>query len=318
MDPKDFPRLIDPHGRVMRKLRVSLTDACNYECFYCMPPRAAFTPKGQLLEPEEYRRLCGALVASGIEELRVTGGEPTVRPQFAAILHALSDLPVKRKGITTNGHLLARHLGMMRDSGWDHVNVSLDSLDPGRFASITGGGDFRTVMNAIEQAKAMGFRVKINMVVMRGINDEELVDFALWSAATRIPVRFLEYMRIGPDLRQHSRRFVAAAEMLSLLGDRFALRPLAVATDSTARLYATDGGAMLGFIASESEPFCATCSRLRLSATGVLRACVMGQGGRSIRHAGPAELPGLVAEVMAMKPLVHAESNPMPMYALGG
>ena len=302
----------------MRKLRVSLTDACNYYCFYCKPSRVAFTPKGQLLDAWEYRRICGALIDAGIQELRLTGGEPTVRPEYPSILDALADLPAQRKGVTSNGHLLARHLSTMLASGWTHVNVSMDSLDPGRFSAITGGGDFRTVMDAIERAAAMGFAVKINTVIMRGINDGELEDFALWSARTGIPVRFLEYMRIGPDLRLHFQRFVSAEEMHSRLGRLFRLNPAPSAADSTAELFTTDSGADLGFIASETRPFCASCSRLRLSATGVLRACVMGPGGRSIRHAGPEEIAGLAAEVMGMKPLRHPESNPMPMHILGG
>jgi len=311
-------RLIDKHGRVMRKLRVSLTDACNFRCFYCMPTAPVFTPRGSLLSPGEYRSLCGALVGSGIEELRLTGGEPTVRREFREIVSALSDLPVIRKGITSNGHLLGGHLDFLRDHGWRHLNISLDSLDSGRFERITGGGDIRTVMACALDAAAMGFRVKINAVLMQGVNDDELTDFTDWSARTGIEVRFLEYMRVGPGLRDHARRFVAADEMLRRLSRMYDLTPLAADRDSTALLYATACGARLGFIASESKAFCATCSRLRLTATGVLKACVMNPGGISIRHAGAAALPDIFSEVMDMKPLVHAESNPQPMHALGG
>lgn len=312
------PRLQDRHGRIMRKLRISLTDACNYACFYCMPPKPAFTPKGYLLEPREYRALCGALVAEGIEELRATGGEPTVRPEFREILAALADLPVRRKGLTTNGHLLSRHLEFLRDTGWTHLNVSLDSLDPGRFSAITGGGDFRTVMDAILRAAEMGFAVKVNTVVMRGVNEDELSGFAAWSAANRIEVRFLEYMRIGPDLSRHAQRLMPADEMKAVLDREFMLSPVATAPDSTSRVFATGSGARIGFIASETRAFCADCSRLRLSATGFLRACVMGREGILIRHAPPEELPGLFTRVADMKPLAHADSNPLPMHALGG
>jgi GTP 3',8-cyclase len=311
-------RLIDRHGRVMRKLRVSLTDACNYNCFYCMPSKAVFTPKGRLLGPAEYRSLCGSLVAAGIEELRITGGEPTIRPEFEEILEALGDLPVKRKGVTSNGHLLARHLGFLKRTGWSHVNISLDSLDAGRFAEITGGGDFRAVMGCIEKAAALGLQVKVNTVVMRGVNEDEIGDFASWSARSGIEVRFLEYMRIGPDLSRHGQRFMSADEMVSRLAPDFRLTPVAVPADSTAFLYETACGARLGFIASESKAFCAACSRLRLTATGVLRACVMSPGGVSIRHLDPESLPRVFTEVMDMKPLVHPETNALPMHALGG
>ncbi|MEO6096045.1 MAG: radical SAM protein [Fibrobacteria bacterium] len=315
---RTVPRLIDKHGRVMRKLRVSLTDACNYQCFYCMPARPVFTRKGLLLEPSEYRALCGSLVAAGIEELRITGGEPTVRPGFESILENLGGLPVRRKGITSNGHLLAGHLRFLKANGWNSINISLDSLDPGRFASITGGGDFRTVMACIEKAAGLGLRVKVNSVVMRGVNDDELEDFTEWGARSGIEVRFLEYMRIGPDLARHPQRFMSAEEMISALRRKYHLEPLRAAPDSTALLFGTDSGAKLGFIASESKAFCATCSRLRLSATGVLRACVMNPEGISIRHASPDDLPGIFAKVMGMKPLIHPDSNPLPMHALGG
>lgn len=318
MEPEAKSRLIDRHGRVMRKLRVSLTDACNYNCFYCMPSKAVFTPKSRLLGPSEYRSLCGSLVAAGIEELRITGGEPTVRPEFEEILEALGDLPVKRKGITSNGHLLGKSLGFLKRTGWSHVNISLDSLDAGRFAKITGGGDFRTVMKCIEKAASLALHVKVNTVVIRGVNDDELGDFASWSARSGIEVRFLEYMRIGPDLRRHGERFICADEMVSRLAPDFRMKPVAAPADSTAFLYETACGAKLGFIASESRAFCASCSRLRLSATGVLRACVMSPGGISIRHVEPALLPGVFAEVMDMKPLVHPETNAQPMHALGG
>ncbi len=311
-------RLIDSHGRVMRKLRVSLTDACNYSCFYCMPEKAVFTPKGLLLEPEEYGALCKKLVDAGIEEIRVTGGEPTVRPEFCGILEALEDLPFKRKGITSNGQLLAKHLGFLKEHNWLHLNISLDSLDPGRFETITGGGDFRVVMGCIEKAASLGFKVKVNTVVMRGVNDDELSDFTAWSARSGLEVRFLEYMRIGPELNRHAQRFMSADEMLSRLMLDYEVQSVAAEYDSTAILYKSACGARLGFIASESKAFCGTCSRLRLSATGVLRACVMSPGGISLRHTSPVEFPGSLEKVMAMKPILHPEHNPQPMYALGG
>ncbi len=302
----------------MRKLRVSLTDACNYNCFYCMPNTPTFTPKSFLLKSEEYLDICGSLVAAGIEEIRVTGGEPTVRPKFQEILSALNKLPVRRKAITTNGHLLSKHLMFLKETGWTHLNISLDSLDPGRFHCITGGGDFRTVFAVIEKAKEMGFHVKTNTVVMRGINDDELMDFMAWSAQTGIEVRFLEYMKIGPGLKVQEQRFMKADEILIRLGQEFILKPIRADADSTSLLYTTDCGAKLGLIASESKAFCATCSRLRLSATGILRACVMNSTGISIRHSNPKDLPKIFEKVMDMKPLVHAESNSIPMHTLGG
>lgn len=311
-------QLIDPSGRVLRKLRVSLTDACNFRCTYCMPANAIFTPSIGHLSLPELRDICSNLVSMGIEELRLTGGEPTLRSDFQAVLTALSTLPVSKRGITTNGQLLARHLDGAWDTGWKHLNISLDSLDPGRFERITGGGDFRKVMGAIEKAAAMGFEVKVNMVVMRGINDDELEDFAGWSARSGLEIRFLELMKIGPALDRHLQRFVSAAEMVTRLESKRVLRPVPMRNDSTAFVFATNDGARLGFIASESKPFCGTCSRLRLSPAGVLRSCLMDPFGLSLRHASAEQYPDLLDKVMAGKPLGRIELMSEAMHAIGG
>lgn len=310
--------LIDPVGRVMRKLRVSLTDACQYRCFYCMPENPVFTKNTDLLSAAEYAAICGELVARGIEELRVTGGEPTVRPEFREIMTALAELPAKRLSLTSNGQLLARHLDFLRDIGCTHLNISLDSLDAGRFERITRGGDFRMVMDCIEKAVAAGFVLKVNAVVFRGVNDDELVDFARWSAATGVEVRFLEFMKIGPAHGTNFDRFVPADEMIASLERHVALLPVAVPHDSTSFVYETADGARLGFIASESKPFCGTCSRLRLSATGVLRSCLMSEKGLSLRDAAVGEYDAILPAVLAMKPTGRLESVAQAMHEIGG
>lgn len=310
--------LVDPAGRTMRKLRVSLTDACNQACSYCMPSRPRFTPSGNLLRPSEYRDICARLVAMGIEEIRITGGEPTVRPEFRHILVALRELPVLRRGVTSNGELLGRHLEFLRDTGWTHLNISLDSLDPGVYERITGGGDFRKVMSAIGKAAAMGFPVKVNTVVLKGVNDGELEDFADWSADSGVEVRFLELMPIGPYASSHARRFLPASAMEARLRRSMDLEPLPRPPDATAVPYRTGRGGRIGFIASESRPFCGTCSRLRLSATGFLRACLMREDGACLRGADPADFPRLVRDVMARKPMARPARLAEPMHAVGG
>lgn len=312
------PLLMDRAGRRIRKLRVSLTDACNYRCTYCMPERPVFTPPRLLLRPEEYWNICSSLVALGIEELRVTGGEPTIRPGFRDILNALACIPARRHGITSNGHFLAQHLDFLWETGWRHLNISVDSLDPGKFERITGGGDLRIVQGAVEKAVSMGFSVKTNAVIMRGVNDDELPEFASWSAKSGVEVRFLELMRVGPMFAEQWRRFLPADEMLAILGSRFRLRPLEAAPDATALLYETDEGARLGFIASETKPFCGTCSRLRLSATGTLRACLMHPAGISLRNVSPTDYPGILERVMGMKPTGRIDHVEEPMHAVGG
>jgi cyclic pyranopterin phosphate synthase len=319
MSPSGAPRLVDPSGRVMRKLRVSLTDACQYRCFYCMPENPSFTRNAELLSAAEYRAICGELVGRGIEELRVTGGEPTVRPEFREIMRALAEVPARRLSLTSNGQLLERHLEFLRDLGCDHLNISLDSLDAGRFERVTGGGDFRKVMACVERAAAMGFHLKINAVIFRGVNDDELPEFARWSAATGVEVRFLEYMKIGPGHREHwETRFIAADEMIAGLEKFFTLNPVSVPADSTSFVFETPEGARLGFIASESRPFCGTCSRLRLSATGVLRSCLMSERGVSLRSVPVSGYDAVLPSVLAMKPGGRIHHVDQAMHEIGG
>jgi cyclic pyranopterin phosphate synthase len=312
------PALVDSMGRVMRKLRVSLTDACQYRCFYCMPENPSFTKNADLLSPAEFRAICGELVARGIEELRVTGGEPTVRPEFREILTALSNVGARRLSLTSNGQLLERHLDFLRDVGCDHLNISLDSLDAGRFERITRGGDFRAVMACIERAAASGFRLKVNAVVFRGVNDDELPDFAKWSAVTGIEVRFLEFMKIGPAHGSNFDRFVPADEMIAGLERFFTLVPAPVPADSTSFVFTTPEGARLGFIASESKPFCGSCSRLRLSATGVLRSCLMSERGISLRSVPSSGYAEILPAVLAMKPRGRIDHVDQAMHEIGG
>ena len=314
--------LVDPVGRVMRKLRVSLTDACQYRCFYCMPEDATFTPPSQLLTPAEYGSICGELVARGIEELRVTGGEPTVRAGFREIMTTLSRLPARRLSLTSNGQLLARHLEFLQGIGCTHLNISLDSLDAGRFHRITRGGDFRTVTACIERAAAMGFTLKVNTVVFRGVNDDEIPGFVRWSEQSGVEVRFLEFMKIGPGHATTFDRFVSADEMIAGLEPHVTLRPVTVPYDSTSFVFETEGGGRIGFIASESKPFCGSCSRLRLSATGMLRSCLMSERGVSLRglreREGDAVYAEALRDVLAMKPTARLESVAQAMHEIGG
>lgn len=311
-------RLIDPHGRGIRKLRVQLTDACNFRCFYCMPLGTPFKPVNSLLSPAEIGDICAALHALGIEEIRVTGGEPTIRQGFDEIMGRLAVIPWRKFGLTTNGHLLQSKLPMLRDLGCRNINISLDSLDEERFRAITGSGHFRTVVDSILAAKAMDFEVKVNAIVFRGLNDGELPDFADFSARHGIEVRFLELMRVGPSADRHAERFVPAAEMMEALSLREELIPVSLPEDSTSFVFRTDRGARLGFIASESKPFCGACSRLRLSAMGKLRSCLFADTGVELRGRDPLEFPELVREVMGMKPTGRLPHILQPMNQIGG
>ncbi|MEO6096008.1 MAG: GTP 3',8-cyclase MoaA [Fibrobacteria bacterium] len=311
-------RLQDPHGRHIRKLRVQLTDACNFRCFYCMPEGTRFQPAHRLLKPAEIGEIASDLHALGVEEIRVTGGEPTVRPEFDAIMERLSVIPWRKFGITSNGFLLAAKLARLRDLGCMHINISLDSLDEARFNSITGSTHFRTVHAAILKAKAMGFAVKINTIVFRGLNDHELPAFLDFSAEFGVEVRFLELMQVGPAIGAHADRFISADEMMVRLNYVEPLIPVESPGDSTSFGFRTSGGARIGFIASESKPFCGTCSRLRLSATGRLRSCLFSDSGVELRGRDRLDYPEILRDVMAMKPTGRLLEIAQSMNQIGG
>lgn len=310
--------LRDPHGRAIRKLRVQLTDACNFRCFYCMPEGTRFQPASGLLVPEEIAGICGTLNAMGVEEIRVTGGEPTVRPEFDRIVTLLAGIPWAKLGLTSNGFLLGPKLPLLKELGFRHLNISMDSLDAGRFRAITGSPRFADVRAAALEARNLGFEVKLNVIVFRGMNDDELPAFARFSASYGVEVRFLELMKVGPADARHGELFVPADEMLARLRETEELIPVEVPVDSTAFSYRTASGARLGFIASESKPFCGACSRLRLTATGKLRACLFSEAGVNLAGRDPLDYPEILREVMALKPAGRLPRILQPMNQIGG
>lgn len=310
--------LRDPHGRGIRKLRIQLTDACNFRCFYCMPEGTRFKPARELLSPAEISEISRALHGCGIEEIRVTGGEPTVRPEFDAIMARLAEIPWRKFGLTSNGYLLKPKLRMLGELGCRHLNISLDSLDADRFRAITGSARFADVRDTIVSARELGLDVKVNMIVFRGKNDDEVPAFARFSAEHDVEVRFLELMKVGPADAAHPGMFVPAEEILARLRETEDLIPVDVPADSTAFAYRTASGARLGFIASESKPFCGACSRLRLSATGRLRACLFSEAGVELRGRDAAEYPEILGRVMALKPTGRLPRILQPMNQIGG
>jgi cyclic pyranopterin phosphate synthase len=312
-------RLIDPAGRHIRKLRVSLTEACNFRCFYCMPQHPVFAPASELLPPDRLIELCRLLVDEGLEEIRITGGEPTLRPELLEIVSGLAALPLKRLGMTSNALRLGPMLGELKARGLQNLNISLDSLNAATFERVTGSKAFDAVMRSILEARDTGFEVKLNAVVFRGLNSHELGDFAAFADREHIPVRFLELMKIGPRHDENQQHYMSAAEMIDQLRQsELELTPLPSPVDATAFEFQLKGGGRIGFIASESQPFCGGCSRLRLSAKGMLRACLMKEDGIDIRHVSPHELPGIVQQVMGMKPLTRIDHVDQPMVQIGG
>jgi cyclic pyranopterin phosphate synthase len=310
--------LVDKHGRRLRKLRVSLTEACDLRCVYCMPEHATFARRDELLSPTEIVEIVSELADLGIEAVRITGGEPMSRPEFAEIAERICRIPGLRVGLTTNGSRLADHARSLAAWGMHGVNVSLDSLDAPNYRRLARGGDLDRVLDGIRSARDAGLVVKINTVVMRGLNDHELEDFHDFAVLEGVEVRFLELMRIGEALPFFEQRFFAASEMLRRMEDHSPLRAIQVDDDATAFKRVSEAGAALGFIASESMPFCGACSRLRLSAKGFLRACLFKEDGISVRGVSRAELPDLLRRVADLKPEGRLPSIDQAMHAIGG
>jgi len=310
--------LLDKHGRRLRKLRVSLTEACDLRCVYCMPEHAVFARRDELLSPTEIVDIVSALAELGIEAVRITGGEPTLRPEFPEIARRICAIPGLKVGLTTNGSRLSAHAASLARWGMNGANVSLDSLDPDNFRRMARGGDLEKVLEGIRAAREEGLVVKINTVVMRGLNDHELEAFHDFALVEGVEVRFLELMRIGEALPFFDERFVAAAEMLERLNRHSPLRSIEVEDDATAFKRVSEAGAALGFIASESVPFCGGCSRLRLSAKGMLRSCLFKEDGESLRGVFRQELPELLRRVADLKPIGRLPSIDQAMHAIGG
>lgn len=318
MNVRPIEPLIDGYGRRIRKLRVSLLDACNFRCVYCMPLDPVFMDSTRWLSPVEIENICSTLVDFGLEEIRLTGGEPTLRSDFRDIVTRLSYLPIKKLGLTTNGWNITKELPFLSDTNCTNINISLDSLSKETFNRIARRDYFDKVVASILDAKRLGFNVKINTVVMKGINDHELMDFIKFSAEHDLEVRFLELMSIGQVQGAKDEMFISAADMIDAISSREELTRQQVECDSTSFNYTTRSGARIGFIASETLPFCHNCSRWRLSADGFLRACLMSEKGIYIRDTEPKDYKMKLKNLLTMKPYKRIERVEEDMYKIGG
>ncbi len=312
------PILTDQHNRVMRKLRVSLTDHCNYHCLYCMPDGTKFKRKTNMLTLDQYDHLVGSLIQTGIEEIRVTGGEPCLHPDFIKRMETFAKHSPLKLGVTSNGQLLKKHLPKLKDLNAVHLNISLDTLDDGKFHSITRGGNLPKVLDSIEEAQKLGFNTKTNCVVMKGVNDDEIIDFIKWSEKTGVEVRFLEYMSVGPEYKKLQSKLIPAAELINTIKNQYSLIPKEMPIDSTSFNFTTSAGAKVGFIASETKPFCGDCSRLRLSSTGMLRSCLMKADGMNINGKTKSEIEELLPELISWKPTYRLPFIEESMHEIGG
>ncbi|CAK8716386.1 MAG: cyclic pyranopterin monophosphate synthase subunit MoaA [Candidatus Electronema aureum] len=282
--------LTDLFDRTISYLRLSLTDRCNLKCLYCVPEEGGLPKLEQedLLSYEELLRVVRAAVSMGMTKLRLTGGEPLVRRNVMDFVNQLAAIKQLRDiRITTNGVLLSRYAEDLRAAGISKINISLDSLQPERFARITGADCFAQVWQGIEKARSVGFApVKLNMVVMRGVNDDELADFARLSRDTELHVRFIEFMPIGASSRWSKDTYVSSDEIKARLYDLGELIPVHRSeTDGPASMFrlGAEAKGKLGFISPLSHHFCDRCNRLRLTSEGMLRACLLHDAETDLR-----------------------------------
>ncbi|WP_027355578.1 GTP 3',8-cyclase MoaA [Desulfofundulus thermocisternus] len=306
----------DRYQREINYLRVSVTDRCNLRCRYCMPPQGvSVVPRREILSLEEITRVVEAATEVGVKKVRLTGGEPLVRRGITELVRKLAGIPeIDDVALTTNGILLAGKAEQLKAAGLCRVNISLDTLKPERFSFITRGGSLEAVWRGIEKSLEIGLHpVKLNAVVVRGFNDDEICDLARLSIKHPLHVRFIELMPFGTAAGFSREGYVPAAEIRSLiekeLGQLQEVRKLA--GSGPARYYRLPGApGTIGFISAVSDHFCGRCNRLRLTATGALRPCLFSEHeidlkGPLRRGATRDELAGLIARAIQDKPGWH-------------
>lgn len=308
--------LADRFGRVKRKLRVSLTDRCNFRCRYCMPEQPNWLPKRDLLGREEMAGLARLFVDAGIRAIRLTGGEPLLRPDLrdcVAALGALRPLGLERISMTTNASRLAGRLRGLVDAGLDDLNISLDALDADRFRALRRGA-IEPVLAGIAEALALAVPFKLNTVLVRGQNEDEILPLVDWAMGLGIPLRFIEYMPLDAPGSWNERQVVGEAEVLARLTSRYRVEPLP-RTREPATLYRLDGRYDVGVVSTITNPFCSSCDRLRLTASGELYTCLFAERGTPL---GAALRAGATTGELA-ETIRAAVWNKDPGYAaLGG
>ncbi len=283
----------DRRGRPLHDLRISVIDRCNFRCPYCMPAEkfggaGAFLPRREWLKPADIERLARAFSGVGVRKLRLTGGEPLLRAELPEIIERLARIEgIEDLALTTNGALLAAQASALRRAGLRRITVSLDAIDPAVFARMSGGyGDVDSVLAGIEAAVAAGFHsIKINTVVQRGVNEDQVLPLVRHFRNTPHVIRFIEYMDVGNCNGWSREQVVAVAELRTRIDAEFALEPLApsIGGEVATRFGFRDGAGEIGFIGSVSLPFCGDCNRARISAEGKLFTCLFASQGRDLR-----------------------------------
>jgi cyclic pyranopterin phosphate synthase len=308
-------RLIDPFGRHVTYLRVSVTDRCDLRCVYCMSEHMEFLPKRELLTLEELDRVCSAFVARGVRKLRLTGGEPLVRRDLMTLIASLSrhlaSGALDELTLTTNGTLLERFAPELAAQGVRRINVSLDSLNAGRFRAITRRGDLQQVLRGIEAARRAGLKVKINAVALKGVNEDEIVPMLEWAHGEGMDLTLIEVMPMGEIEPGRLDQYLPLSVVRERLAERFTLTHLAHRTGGPARyVKVEETGGTLGFITPLTHNFCEGCNRVRLTCTGRLYMCLGQEDAADLRaplRASEADdlLMQTMDDAIARKPRGH-------------
>jgi cyclic pyranopterin phosphate synthase len=306
---------LDQYNRDINYLRISLTDACNLRCVYCMPEQMTFRPRDELLSDAELRRLITIFAGTGFRKIRFTGGEPTLRSSLVDLVrHAHATPGVESVGLTTNGVLLAGLAAPLHAAGLRSVNLSLDTLDADKFRRITRWGKLPEVLAGLHAAASVGLRIKLNAVVSRGANDrDDVIALARFTLEQAWQVRFIEQMPFGNNADFQKQSIVGEDELLAVLRSEFGQLELVDQgkLDGEARLYRVPGAAgCIGFISPVSNPFCADCNRLRLTADGILRLCLLRDDEADLRPllrggASDEEIGAFIRKVVHVKPWGH-------------
>jgi cyclic pyranopterin phosphate synthase len=306
--------MIDPFGRNISYLRVSVTDRCDFRCVYCMSEHMTFLPKAELLTLEEMARLCGAFVDKGVERLRITGGEPLVRKNVmwlfenlgARLGHGLKELT-----LTTNGSQLARYARDLHGAGVRRINVSLDTLDPAKFREITRWGDLSKVLAGIDAAQDAGLAIKINTVALKGVNETEIPALMEWAHGRRMDFTLIETMPLGDIGGDRVEQYLPLSRVRATLMEHYTLEDIDYRTGGPARyVRVEETGGRLGFITPMTHNFCESCNRVRLTCTGTLFMCLGQDDAADLRtplraSANDDQLRAAIDSAIARKPKGH-------------
>ncbi len=313
--PAPSRNMIDPFGRAVTYLRVSVTDRCDFRCTYCMAEHMTFLPKKDLLTLEELDRLCSAFIAKGVRKLRLTGGEPLVRKNIMHLIGSLSrhleSGALDELTLTTNGSQLARFADDLAARGVRRINVSLDTLDPQKFHTITRWGELARVLDGIDAAQRAGIHVKINTVALKDFNEAEIPDLLTWAHGRGMDLTLIETMPMGEIDCDRTDQYLPLSQVRADLSRRFTLADIPYRTGGPAR-YVTvaETGGRLGFITPLTHNFCESCNRVRLTCTGMLYMCLGQNDAADLRaplraSEDPALLDAAITEAIARKPKGH-------------